>query len=251
MTISKAKHCISFLSSSPGFAQQIVRGSITLLDSRLRESDDKKKSSHSVPSQKTSASSMVIIKERAAFFISYAGLCYDNGMKKSFSIMILALFLLAPGTSQAAAVKDSIYFMMDDGEMSQEEMQEEAMYVQEQCQNNLLKGLYYNCECIAGAFLMRREQLGPMYPQNDLVYDIFMDDSINCSYPERIAASGYAKCQEYVKFFRTRRDDNEEYCECVGNRLAITFSNDPRLKTDYIEDLRGNAREYCENPNNR
>jgi len=172
-------------------------------------------------------------------------------MKKSFSIMILALFFLAPGVAQAAVVKDSIYFMMDDGEMSPEEMQEEAIYVKEQCQNNPVKGLYYNCECIAGAFLMRRELIGPMYPQNNLVYDIFTDDSINCAYPEQIAASGYATCQEYVRFFRTRRDDNDEYCECVGNRLAITFSEDPRLKTDYIENLRADARKYCEDPGNR
>ena len=81
---------------------------------------------------------------------------------------LFALAALIISHSPAAAqvnerniVKDSIYFMLDDGIQTPEEMEEEAKYVHGLCASHVNQRLFFDCECIAGAFLSEREKRGP------------------------------------------------------------------------------------------
>ncbi len=141
--------------------------------------------------------------------------------------------------------KDSIYFMLHDGEQSPEEMDEEAMYVYERCEANKMQRTYFKCECIAGAFRLEREKKGPFVPQSTIVNDLFNENERGCTNKAAIAGDAYEFCEEHVKTFSPRARGNKKYCECVGNKMAKDFAKEPKLRTYYIEDLTSDAMGFC------
>ena len=149
-----------------------------------------------------------------------------NKTMKHFILFLTVLTGLWPLTS-AAQIKDSDYFMMDDGKMTPEEMEEEAMYVYEQCRSNSYKRKYYDCRCIAGAFLTNREKDGPARPQDDIVYNLFRGGPSECANTVSIAGDAYKDCMDTAKIFREFAKDNEEYCSCVGKTTANSFAKKP------------------------
>ena len=165
------------------------------------------------------------------------------------TILFIFIFIFCAGiTSGAYALyeqKDSIYFMLDDGELSPEEMDEEAMYVFGQCSGNFIQRVYFNCSCISGAFRQEREKQGAFVPQSIIVDDLFNDNERGCANSIGIAGETYRFCNEYARTFRSRNKNNEQYCSCVANTMARSFKKDPYLGTRHIEKLRGDAMLSC------
>lgn len=161
---------------------------------------------------------------------------------------ILAVFLsvgvLITASSATAQAKDSFYFMKDDGEFSAEEKDEEAQYVYENCEKNIVQRTYFDCACIAGAFRVSRDS-GPLMPQANLINSLLSDPKSKCTNTLTIAGDTYEFCTEYARVFRHREKDNTQYCECVANKMANDFTKNPKLKEDYISNLRTDALVSC------
>lgn len=174
-------------------------------------------------------------------------------MRQFFLLFIAACFIALPAAAQRddedpTIVKDSVYFTLDDGAMSRAEMELEAQYVHAQCMGHLYQSLYFDCACIAGAFLTEREKLGPMVLQDTIVTDLYRTggQTAKCGNGPLIAGNIYEECMDSSRIFRRLETNNEEYCQCTGNRVARDFMDYPYLRTAYISRLRVNAMLACE-----
>jgi hypothetical protein len=143
-------------------------------------------------------------------------------------------------------LRDSIYYTLDDGVMTKEEMEEEARYIYDNCQKNPFQSAYMNCECISGAFLIRREKEGPMTSQASILENISLSGQVQCANTEAIAGKTYEECMMESKYFRETATDNEEYCTCVANQVANEFSKKPIGNPSYVSELASNAKYDCE-----
>ena len=164
-------------------------------------------------------------------------------------LLFLSVFLIAClglGSLAHAQIKDSYYFMADDGVQDEDEMQEEAMYVHDMCSSNIYKSAYYSCECVAGAFLQKREEMGGIMPQQEIVDRIYRGGLGECANTIQIAGDMYESCQSYAKLYREYEPDNEEFCTCAANTFALSFTKNPYLRTKYIENLKTDALVNCE-----
>jgi len=171
-------------------------------------------------------------------------------MNKALFLLIFSFLLCAIGIGSAQAfyeTKNSYYFMKDDGEFSDEEKDEEAFYVYQECAKNGMKNMYFNCECIAGAFRQIRDEDEFIRPQTTILSSLFRDDSRGCVNTEYIAGDVYKSCLNMARTTRYRQSDqtNEEYCTCAANDVARNFSKDARLQSSYILTLRSNAYSNC------
>lgn len=146
--------------------------------------------------------------------------------------------------------KDSLDYTMDDGVMSEEEMMAEAQQMYQLCDMNVYQKVYFNCECIAGAFLQQREKLGPLVTQDEIFSTITNSAQVSpsCANTEFIAGRAYQSCINFrTGYSRTElSEDNGDYCSCVANKMANDFGTAPRLSSQYVETLRFNAMEACE-----
>jgi hypothetical protein len=144
---------------------------------------------------------------------------------------------------------DSFTFMKDDGEFSDEEKDKEAFHIYATCQSHGIRSIYYDCTCIAGAFRAARDA-EDLVPQAQIVNSLYRDRDTKCVNMEQIAGSAYQQCQEYASVYRDRESEkrNEDYCQCVANRLSNNFSLNPRLDIDFISDLRVAAMMECDRP---
>jgi len=172
--------------------------------------------------------------------------------------LCLFLIFLAPAAALAQeneplTFKDSAYYTMDDGVMSPKEMEMEANDMYRICRLNAVQRIYINCECLAGAFLIRREKEGPMTPQSDIYEDIVKNrvKGVNCANTEAVAGEAYQTCMNYSAIHRELKRDNEEYCTCVGNKVARDFSKRPVMQGGYLSNLDFNAMTFCADPANR
>ena len=160
-------------------------------------------------------------------------------------IFIFTLFLPVPSTAQTLDdYKDSIDYTLDDDEMSQEEMEAEAIGIYNRCEGDLIKKTYYDCECIGGAFLSLREQLGPMVPQFNLMDQVY-NDSSQCVDTAKIAGDSYQSCLSQVTISRYNQSDNDEYCSCVANTSAKFYQKTPSLNTRAITKIKTRAKIVC------
>lgn len=170
----------------------------------------------------------------------------------AFSALI---FLIAAPVPAAFAIgeipRDSGYFMLDDGEQSPEEMELEAQYVHGLCTSNGFQSTYFDCSCIAGAFLIEREKLGPMVLQQEILHELYKGDNAKCANTAVIAGQVYQNCKRYVEAMRELATDNEQLCTCAANKASNDFGRSPRLSVDYIRNVRQRAMQYCLNPRNR
>ena len=161
--------------------------------------------------------------------------------------LFLLLFTLCASDAQAQRrddYQDSLDFLLDDGEMSEEEMEQEAMGVYNRCAADLNKSKYYNCECIGGAFLNQREKLGPYVLQFDILKKVYneMPDCIN---ETEIAGMAYQDCQRFSNYTRRNDDSNEDYCSCVARASVKNFALRPSLRAEVIEHVRAKAISEC------
>lgn len=162
-----------------------------------------------------------------------------------YAALFIALMLItAPAQAQ---IKDSYYFMADDGVQSPEEVQEEAQYVFDTCDGNMYGKVYFDCSCIAGTFLQARDKYGSVAPQEEILNDIYYGKNARCANPVGIAGRSYEQCIESSKAMREYNKDNEEYCSCVGNRAAQRFSKHPVLSSNYINKIQAEALVACDN----
>lgn len=169
-------------------------------------------------------------------------------MIKKLPLMAILLFSLLSFPAKAGfEIKDAIYFMKDDNIFSPEEMDEEAEYVYNECQKKLFQRRYYDCRCVAGAFRQKRDRVQHSMPQSLILEEIFSGGNQDCTNKEVIAGETYANCQSYAKTFRTFKteEENESYCKCVANKMALSFAEKPNLKLNYIENLRLRSMSHC------
>ncbi len=148
-------------------------------------------------------------------------------------------------------MKDSVFYTMDDGIMSPEEMEMEADQIFKLCRTNSFQRTNFNCECLAGAFLIEREKRGPMIPQSQIVADITKNKPAACADTVSIAGKTYTSCMVNNKASRSLTNDAAEYCTCVGNKVAKDFEKNPRLTPAYVRRLNFDAMLFCQKPENR
>lgn len=163
-------------------------------------------------------------------------------MVKQFILLVFLAFMIPIGAN--ATVKDSFYFMKDDGIFSSEEKDEEAQYIFGQCSQNPFQNLYFDCACIAGDFRLKRDEEN-LRPQGTLLNEALMQPDNQCINTINIAGKSYEDCLEFSKNFRSRHKNNEKYCTCVGNKTAIDFKKSPVLKLRHIERVRAHAMSSC------
>ena len=156
---------------------------------------------------------------------------------------LLFIALILP-ISAEAQVKDSFYFMKDDGVFSPEEKDEEAAYIYDQCERNPFQKIYLDCGCIAGEFRNQRDD-EKLIPQGELINDIVDNPPESCINTITIAGDAYQQCLDYSKVFRSRAKNNEDYCSCAANRSALGFKEKPDMKLSNIEKIRSNAMVSC------
>jgi hypothetical protein len=169
-------------------------------------------------------------------------------MKYALHVLFFCLNIAAafPSLASSDIPRDSYYFMLDDGKMSPDEMDEEAVVVYESCNNNLYQKKYFNCECVAGLFRQVREKDGPMRPQDDIVYKLFREEaSKKCVNKTDIAGTAYEDCQNYARSFRPHEKDNEEYCGCVARTVVKKFTKKPYLSLSYIGKINSDTMLEC------
>ena len=167
-------------------------------------------------------------------------------MIKNLSYLFLSLFLVLNFSSPAVAEvqKDSFYFMKDDNEFSDEEKDEEALYVHGICQQNVFQRTYFDCACIAGAFRQERDK-EDLVPQANLLNSLYSDKRQECINKVAIAGDAYEFCQHYARTYRSREKNNQQYCECVANKVARDFAKRPELRANYISALQTDALISC------
>lgn len=167
-------------------------------------------------------------------------------MIRKFIFTTFALFLcfaFSP-VAKAESIKDSYYFMKDDGEFSPEEKDEEAQQIFDRCSANAFQRVYFDCGCIAGAFRQERDN-GPLIPQNNLLNSLYTTNERGCANTVNIAGDAYKFCQDFADAFRSRDNNNEPFCECVANDVAKKFTKDPYLDIRYLENLKSDALFAC------
>lgn len=165
-----------------------------------------------------------------------------------FALIYLFAFLSAAlclGVAKPSLAKDSLDYI-EDGEMTQEEMEEEAMYVLYKCSTHLMQRTYFNCDCVGGKFLIEREKRGPLVYQHDIEKEIYT--SPICVNKPVIAGIMYEDCLSYAAFFRSDTRNYGDYCTCAANTMADNFSKAPSLLSRHIQRLRSNALVRCEFP---
>ncbi len=162
-----------------------------------------------------------------------------------FTLFLSFTVALATNSHAYETVKNTYYFLKDDGEFSDEEKDEEARYIYTLCTRNVMQRSYFNCQCIAGAFRVKRDSDEKIRPQSDILNELFNGKSNACVDKPRIAGLQYNFCSNYAQNLRSRSKKNEEYCSCVGNHVAHQFFDNPLLKTHYVEKLRTNALVHC------
>jgi hypothetical protein len=153
----------------------------------------------------------------------------------------------------SAVTRDSVYFTMDDGIMTPDEMEEEATYIFNMCDLNVAQRNMFNCQCLAGAFLKKREALGPTVPQFDILQDLTLGHPVDCANAEALAGQTFKACMDFMTPHRTyeSKEDNIAYCECTANKVAKDFTRTPALAPAYVRRLTYNSYLYCNDPQNR
>jgi len=149
-------------------------------------------------------------------------------------------------TDYSGVVKDSFYYMKDDGEFSDEEKDQEAMGIYQKCNSNAIQRIYYDCGCVAGKFRLERDS-EKLVPQSQIISKIYNDKNSQCANTLGIAGDSYNKCTSYTKVFREREtpERNELYCQCVANQMATNFSEEPSLNLKRIRNLQTKSMLAC------
>lgn len=159
------------------------------------------------------------------------------------------IVMLMAVPAYAVGVKDSYYYMKDDGIFSEAEKDEEAIYIYQQCKLNAIIGTYFDCGCIAGTFRMQRE--GDLVPQDTILQDIYHDENSQCGNPAAIAGEEFGYCMESYQSDTNlaRRGINApQMCTCYANEVATRFSAKPKMNTKYMSSIKSSAMIYCRSP---
>lgn len=151
-------------------------------------------------------------------------------------------FLISPAFAQIEGAKDSIDYM-EDGEMTIEEMQQEADFVGQECEITPGNPVYYDCECVAANFFQIREREGPFVLKQDIVPQAYE----RCPNTAGVAGMYYGHCV-YMRGITNPSDtkkEAEDYCACVSNTLARAYGENPSTRNQYLQSLYVNAVQEC------
>ena len=133
-----------------------------------------------------------------------------------------------------------------DDEFSEEEKDEEALYIYALCDANYIHRQYYDCACISGAFRAAREtneteQYAPLLTR------LYNNPETQCVNKVGLAGKTYLECIEDSKIMRSRNssESNEQYCSCLANGTVREFSADPSLNLRFMRNAYVDAALAC------
>lgn len=144
--------------------------------------------------------------------------------------------------------KNAIYYMKDGSEFTEEEMDEEAQFIYNRCSTNVIHSRLFDCGCIAGAFRQVREKVNYGMQQAMIYNSLLTDRRSGCANTPAIAGESFNRCMEFSKYYRERKANNKQFCECVARKVALDFSKKPTMDLDYVNDLRTEAMSSCDGP---
>lgn len=171
----------------------------------------------------------------------------------SFFTFLFFLNLAFPALAQEPPLypkkkdyRDSLDFLLDDGKMSPEEMEEEAIGVYNRCATHMLKKQYYDCECIGGKFLTMREEVGPYKEQFLMIEEIYTNPG-DCVSDASIAGDQFSSCMNSVGIYRakTSPEEQQQYCECIGREATKAFTANPGLSKGALTNMGSRAIVTC------
>ena len=165
-----------------------------------------------------------------------------------FALFFCALNIGLIGfVSNAQAVpKDRMYFLKNDGIFSEEEKDEEALYVYEKCKKNLSYNSFFECSCVAGVFRMERETSEQR--QSIILLDIYRNIKSPCINAPGIAGSSYERCKENYKNSSDlirKGISLERMCQCYGSYFTESYMKKPLFTTKHIMHLQKKANIAC------
>ena len=163
-----------------------------------------------------------------------------------FLLFVVTFWLVGPAEAQERRnnYKDSVDYLLDDGEMSPEEMEEEAIGIYNRCNSDKIRAKYYDCECVGGAFLTLRETVGPYVAQYDLIEEVYLNEP-KCVNDVSIAGAAYEDCWQTAPVLRRLETNNEEYCTCVAKETVRGFESNPSLGTRAVTGVNTRALVTC------
>ena len=145
-----------------------------------------------------------------------------------------------------ATPKDRMYFLQNDGVFSEEEKDEEALYVYESCKRKQLYNDFFECGCVAGIFRMERETSKDR--QGLILNKIYNNRGSPCINVPGIAGSSYEQCKADYKGSSSLIRSGvplEKMCQCYGNHVAHHYTKKPIFTFEYIMFLKKQANVDC------
>lgn len=119
------------------------------------------------------------------------------------------------------------------------ELIEEVTREYNKCQRKGTFSKYYNCECVAIAYLDERIKQGPEPHSQTLLRQVVTQ----CPYPEGVAGVSYKKCEDMMAFSVVGNLD--EFCTCFANFVSDEFTERPSQHSEYISVLHRQAMGEC------
>lgn len=119
------------------------------------------------------------------------------------------------------------------------DLMEEVTQEYRKCERQGSFSKYYNCECVAIAYLDERIKQGPEPHSQTLLRQVVTQ----CPYPEGIAGVSYMKCEDMMGFSVV--GDLEEFCTCFANFVSEKFTERPSQHSGYISALHRQAMGEC------
>lgn len=125
----------------------------------------------------------------------------------------------------------------------QDELMQEAEMAQGMCAQNSLFAAYQDCECIKYKFLNARLATGMEESISSLVEEVGRE----CPNKPAIAGLQYGQCMERMPFATTApKEQVEEFCACVGNKVAEAYARAPANSIRYQIQLVSRAQMECD-----
>lgn len=119
------------------------------------------------------------------------------------------------------------------------DLMEEVTREYQKCENQGVFSKYYNCECVAIAYLDERIKQGPGPHSQTLLRQVVTQ----CPFPEGTAGISFRKCTDMMMM--TVVGDLDKFCTCFANFVSKKFTERPSQHSEYISFLHRQAMGEC------
>lgn len=141
--------------------------------------------------------------------------------------------------------RDSAYYLKD-GEFTDAEKDEEALYIFQKCNNNTIQKQLYDCSCVSGSFRNARDS-EKLIPQSLILSTIYNEKDSTCANVTGVAGKTYENCMNNAKYYDESKtvEESSKYCSCLANKSARDFSKSPKLDLRYFGRIKTQAAKIC------